>query len=112
MTPSPSACPFFSRLHHLLGARKEADPASSYVARLHRQGLDKILEKVGEESIETILAAKNGDDRQVVHEMADLWFHTLVLLAHCDIHPDKIMDELIQRHAIANKNGDCVSPTP
>lgn len=74
------------RLSAILAARKQADPASSYVAGLHEKGLNKILEKVGEEATETILAAKDaersGDTEALVKETADLWFHTLVMLSH------------------------------
>ncbi|MFZ1324970.1 MAG: phosphoribosyl-ATP diphosphatase, partial [Candidatus Contendobacter sp.] len=71
-----------------LEARKQADPDRSYVARLYAKGLDGILKKVGEEAAETLLAAKNDDPRNLVYEIADLWFHTLVLLAHQGLGPD------------------------
>ena len=87
-------------LHELaaiLEARKQADPDSSYVARLYASGLDAILKKVGEEATETLLAAKNGDPEPLVHETADLWFHTLVMLAHQGLGPDAVLDELRRR---------------
>lgn len=87
-------------LHELavtLEARKQADTDSSYVARLYAKGLDAILKKVGEEATETVLAAKNGDPRQLVYETADLWFHTLVLLAHQGLGPDAVLNELQRR---------------
>lgn len=80
-----------------LEARKRADPGSSYVARLYARGLDAILKKVGEEAAETLLAAKNGDSEHLVRETADLWFHTLVMLAHQGIGPDAVLDELRRR---------------
>ena len=84
-----------------LEERKKADAGSSYVANLHAKGLNKILEKVGEESIETIIAAKDavtsGDKSDVIYETADLWFHTLVMLSYMDIGPDAILDELARR---------------
>ncbi|BFM49650.1 phosphoribosyl-ATP diphosphatase [Marinomonas sp. THO17] len=84
-----------------LEQRKTASADSSYVASLHAKGLNKILEKVGEESIETIIAAKDalvsGDKSDLVYETADLWFHTLVMLSHLDIGPDAILDELARR---------------
>ena len=90
-----------SELFKVITSRRLGDPAQSYVARLHQAGLDKILEKVGEESIELILAAKNqrpddADDR-LISEMADLWFHTLVLLAHNDLTPEAVLAELQRR---------------
>jgi phosphoribosyl-ATP pyrophosphohydrolase len=81
----------------ILEARKQADPDSSYVARLYARGLDAILKKVGEEATETLLAAKNGDPEPLVHETADLWFHTLVMLAHQGLGPDAVLDELRRR---------------
>ncbi len=87
-------------LTHLTGvlrARQSADPAGSYTATLFAKGLDGILKKIGEESAETIIAAKSGDREALIHEVADLWFHTLVLLTHQDLHPDAILGELARR---------------
>ncbi|MBE2293346.1 MAG: phosphoribosyl-ATP diphosphatase [Phycisphaerales bacterium] len=87
-------------LHQLaatLEARKQADPDSSYVARLYAKGLDAILKKVGEEAAETLLAAKNGDPKHLIHETADLWFHTLVMLAHQGLGPEAVLEELHRR---------------
>lgn len=86
-----------SRLARLIEARKEADPETSYVAGLYNKGLDSILKKVGEEATETILAAKDGDLRQVIHETADLWFHTLVMLAALECTPEAVLEELERR---------------
>jgi phosphoribosyl-ATP pyrophosphohydrolase len=85
------------RLGEALEERKRAAPDSSYVAGLYARGLDAILKKVGEEATETVIAAKGGDRRQLVHETADLWFHTLVLLAHQGLAPDDVLDELERR---------------
>ncbi|MDG4549350.1 MAG: phosphoribosyl-ATP diphosphatase [Candidatus Contendobacter sp.] len=84
-----------------LEARKQADPDGSYVARLYAKGLDAILKKVGEEAAETLLAAKNGDSEHLVREIADLWFHTLVLLAHQRLGPDAVLDELRRRFGVS-----------
>ena len=87
-------------LNHLakeLEARKEADPADSYVASLYNKGLDKILKKVGEEATEVVIAAKGGDPKQIVYETADLWFHTMVLLAQQGLGPDDVLAELERR---------------
>jgi phosphoribosyl-ATP pyrophosphohydrolase len=81
----------------VLEARKLADPDSSYVARLYAKGLDAILKKVGEEAAETLIAAKNGDPGPLVRETADLWFHTLVMLAHQGLGPDTVLNELQRR---------------
>ncbi len=85
------------QLATILESRKQAEPDSSYVAELYAKGLDAILKKVGEEATETLLAAKNGEPRQLVHETADLWFHTLVMLAHQGLGPDAVLAELRRR---------------
>ncbi|HRD49694.1 MAG: phosphoribosyl-ATP diphosphatase [Candidatus Competibacter sp.] len=84
-----------------LEERKQADPDSSYVARLYAKGLDAILKKVGEEAAETLLAAKNGDLEHLVYETADLWFHTLVMLAHQGLGPDAVLNELHRRFGVS-----------
>ena len=81
----------------VLEQRKSAAPDSSYVASLYAGGLDTILKKVGEEAAETIIAAKNGDKEQILYETADLWFHTLVMLAHQGLGPQDILVELERR---------------
>ncbi|WP_455208069.1 phosphoribosyl-ATP diphosphatase [Kaarinaea lacus] len=86
-----------TELAAILEQRKNADPDGSYVASLYSKGLDKILKKIGEEAGETIIAAKNGDAEQIVYETADLWFHTLVLLAHQGLGPDAVLAELQRR---------------
>lgn len=90
-----------NRLAETLEARKGAEPQSSYVAKLYAKGLDGILKKIGEESAETIIAAKGGDKAQVVYEVADLWFHTLVLLAQQGLHPDDVLNELARREGMS-----------
>lgn len=90
-----------NRLAETLEQRKSADAGSSYVARLYGKGLDAILKKIGEEASETIVAAKNGSREQVVHEMADLWFHCLVLLAQQGIRPEEVLAELARREGVS-----------
>ncbi|MGM0571522.1 phosphoribosyl-ATP diphosphatase [Marinobacter sp.] len=89
------------QLNRVLEARKAADPDSSYVASLHAKGLNKILEKVGEECTETLIAAKDaehsGKTDDLVYETADLWFHTLVMLSRFGLGPDDILKELSRR---------------
>lgn len=84
-------------LANILEQRKKAEPDSSYVASLYEKGEDAILKKIGEESAELIIAGKTQDRQAVVHETADLWFHTLVLLAHMDLGPNDILLELDRR---------------
>lgn len=90
-----------SRLSEILEQRKTADPQSSYVAKLYHKGLDGILKKIGEEATETVIAAKDGDKEQIVYETADLWFHTLVLLAHQGLGPDDVLRELARREGLS-----------
>lgn len=90
-----------ARLAQVLEARKGADPGSSYVASLYAKGLDAILKKVGEEATETVLAAKGGDPEQTVYETADLWFHTLVMLAHQGLGPELVLRELERRFGLS-----------
>jgi len=85
----------------ILEARKQADPTSSYVAGLYAGGSDAILKKIGEEATEFILAAKNGDHQNLIHETADLWFHILVLLAQQGLGPGAVLDELARRQGIS-----------
>lgn len=90
-----------ARLAKAIASRKGADPESSYVARLHAGGRDAILRKIGEEASETIIAAKNGDSSAVVHETADLWFHTLVMLSDCGLGPEDVLAELERRFGVS-----------
>lgn len=89
------------QLYETIQSRHSDDPAVSYVASLEQAGLDKILGKIGEEAIELILAAKTIDPqlqaKSVISETADLWFHTLVLLAHNGVSPDDVFSELKRR---------------
>ncbi len=91
-----------NELNKILEQRKSAAPDSSYVASLHHKGLNKILEKVGEECTETILAAKDAQQdaalkQDLVYETADLWFHSLVMLSHLDLQASDVLDELQRR---------------
>ncbi|EIC21363.1 phosphoribosyl-ATP diphosphatase [Thiorhodovibrio frisius] len=89
------------RLAEVLEARKQAEPESSYVAKLYAKGLDAILKKIGEEATETVMAAKDGDREHLVKEVADLWFHSLVLLADQGLHPNAVLDELDRRFGLS-----------
>lgn len=94
------------QLTDILEARKKhADADSSYVASLHKKGLNKILEKVGEECTETILAAKDaavsGNTDDLIYETADLWFHSLVMLSHLGENADAVLKELARRFDIS-----------
>lgn len=90
-----------TELAQVLEERKKADPEDSYVASLYAKGLDAILKKIGEEATETVMAAKDGDKAQIVYETADLWFHTLVLLAQQGLGPQAVLDELGRRFGLS-----------
>lgn len=90
-----------NRLADLLEQRKNADAQTSYVANLYAKGMDSILKKLGEEAAETIIAAKNGDQQHLIYETADLWFHTLVMLAQAGLKPQDVLDELARREGLS-----------
>ncbi|MFK7912838.1 MAG: phosphoribosyl-ATP diphosphatase [Pseudomonadales bacterium] len=100
-------------LTRVLRARRDADPETSYVASLYQKGTDKILEKVGEEATEALLAAKNLQfalDQQeaaerpqqaLIGEVADLWFHTMVMMVKLDVDPAAVLQTLQDRHGVS-----------
>ena len=85
------------KLTQILEARKKDDPTKSYTASLYHEGLEAILKKINEEAFETIIAARQGDNKELIHEVADLWFHTLVLMAHKNLSAEDILNELTRR---------------
>jgi phosphoribosyl-ATP pyrophosphohydrolase len=89
------------RLTETLEARKAAEPDSSYVARLYAKGLDSILKKIGEEATETVMAAKDDRNEKIIYEVADLWFHTLVLLSFRGLTAQDVLDELARREGVS-----------
>ncbi|HQR10999.1 MAG TPA: phosphoribosyl-ATP diphosphatase [Casimicrobiaceae bacterium] len=97
MADASSAAEVLARVAATIEARKGAEPASSYVAALFAKGDDAILKKIGEEATETVMAAKDGDKIRVVAEVADLWFHCLVLLARHGLGPSDVLAELARR---------------
>ncbi|MFZ2995508.1 phosphoribosyl-ATP diphosphatase [Sphingobium sp.] len=88
-------------LEHTIRQRRAADPSTSYVAKLTARGRAKIAQKVGEEAVETVIAAMEGDRASVVGESADLLFHLAVLLADMDIALDDVLDELDRREGVS-----------
>jgi phosphoribosyl-ATP pyrophosphohydrolase len=97
-----------ARLAAVIDARKlenGGDPATSYVAKLFSKGDDAILKKIGEEATETVMAAKDarvsGDSSGLLYEVADLWFHSMVLLAKFDLTPQQVLDELARREGLS-----------
>ena len=99
--------PVLDALAEVLKQCRHAHPEDSYVASLHHKGLNKILEKVGEEATETLLAAKDaehGSDEAreaLIAETADLWFHSLVMLSHLDLDHQRVLDELARRFGVS-----------
>ena len=96
------------RLAAVIESRKLAnggDPDKSYVSRLFSKGDDAILKKIGEEATETVMAAKDarvtGDKSKVLYECADLWFHSMIMLAHFDLTPQEVLDELARREGLS-----------
>ncbi|HEC06574.1 MAG TPA: phosphoribosyl-ATP diphosphatase [Thiolapillus brandeum] len=89
------------QLAEVLEQRKSVAPDSSYVASLYHKGLDAILKKIGEEATETVMAAKDGDRDKIVYETADLWFHSMVLLAHSGLGPQDVLKELERRFGLS-----------
>ncbi len=89
------------QLATVLEERKAADPDSSYVAKLYSKGLDAILKKVGEEATETVMAAKDGEADKIVYEVADLWFHTMVLMSQQGIDHNRVLAELERRFGLS-----------
>lgn len=97
----PEEVEILSRLSQTLKARKGAAPNSSYVASLYAQGVDVMARKVGEEAVETILAAKDRDHPALVREIADLWFHSLVLLVDLGGSAQEVLNELTRREGVS-----------
>jgi|SRR5210317_1137289 phosphoribosyl-ATP pyrophosphohydrolase len=89
------------RLAAVLEERKSAEAGSSYVASLYAKGLDAILKKIGEEATETVMAAKDGAKDKIVYETADLWFHSMVLLAQQGLSPQDVLEELDRRFGLS-----------
>jgi phosphoribosyl-ATP pyrophosphohydrolase len=89
------------QLADTLEQRKQADPESSYVARLYHKGQNSILKKVGEEATETVIASKDGQKEAIIYETADLWFHTMVMLSYHNLGPDDVLNELARRFGLS-----------
>ncbi|WP_293777659.1 phosphoribosyl-ATP diphosphatase [uncultured Oxalicibacterium sp.] len=105
------------RVADVIESRKPAaggDPEKSYVARLFSKGDDAILKKIGEEATETVMAAKDarisGDKSKVLYECADLWFHSMVLLAQFDLTPQDVIDELARREGVSGIDEKAARP--
>lgn len=90
-----------NKLQSVLEQRKNENSASSYVASLYDKGLDSILKKIGEESAETIMAAKDGVPEKIIYESADLLFHLMILLSHQNLDINQVLQELEGRFGLS-----------
>jgi phosphoribosyl-ATP pyrophosphohydrolase len=96
--PDPALAGVLSAVAATIESRKDSEPDGSYVASLFSRGDDAILKKIGEEATEAVMAGKDADPAKITHEVADLWFHCLVLLARHGLSPDDVLRELARRH--------------
>ncbi|MCD8338828.1 MAG: phosphoribosyl-ATP diphosphatase [Burkholderiales bacterium] len=85
----------------VIDSRKGADPTTSYVAQLFSKAPDGVLKKIGEEATEVVMAAKDNDGPHVIYEVADLWFHTMVLLSQMGLRPEQVLLELKRREGVS-----------
>ena len=99
--PAVASQDVLARLAAVIESRRGGDPDKSYVARLMHKGTDAILKKIGEEATETVMAAKDGDAQKIVYEVADLWFHSMIALAHFDLTPADVLAELRRREGLS-----------
>ncbi len=97
----PTSDDTLARLAAVIESRRGGDPDKSYVARLFAKGLDSMLKKVGEEATEVVMAAKDGDPARVTAEVADLWFHCMVVLAAQGLTPADVLQELRRREGLS-----------
>jgi phosphoribosyl-ATP pyrophosphohydrolase len=120
MNPMPLSHDVLARIAQVIESRKPAaggDPDKSYVAKLFAKGTDAILKKIGEEATETVMAAKDGDAQKLVYEIADLWFHSMIALAHFGLTPQQVIAELARREGLSGleefaRRTPAVVPTP
>ena len=96
--PDPALAGVLAEVAATIESRKDSEPAGSYVASLFARGGDAILKKIGEEATEVVMAGKDADPAKITYEVADLWFHCLVLLARHGLSPDDVLRELARRH--------------
>ena len=104
MSAAPLSQDALARLAAVIESRKPAnggDPEKSYVARLFAKGGDAILKKIGEEATEAVMACKDGEPQKIVYEMADLWFHSMIALAHHGLAPADVLAELLRREGLS-----------
>jgi phosphoribosyl-ATP pyrophosphohydrolase/phosphoribosyl-AMP cyclohydrolase len=91
---------FLKQLNELINERKKNLPENSYTTKLFKEGANRIIQKVGEEAIETVIAAKNRDKKEIINETADLIYHLLVMLSEQDINLEEVVNKLVERHNV------------
>jgi phosphoribosyl-ATP pyrophosphohydrolase len=89
------------RLAEVIESRQQGDPDKSYVARLFHKGLDSMLKKIGEEATEIVMAAKDAEPSKILYEVADLWFHSLLVLSYFGLKPSDVLNELARREGLS-----------
>jgi len=94
---------FLEELTKIIEDRKVNRPEGSYIAGLFKQGRDRLIQKVGEEAVEVVIAAKNEDKQQTIYEISDLFFHTMILMSDLEITLENIENELKKRHPVKHK---------
>ncbi len=99
--PDHNVSEVLGQIADVIESRKDADPAASYVAKLFSKAPDAILKKIGEEATECVMAAKDASPQDVIYETADLWFHSLVMLAHFGLRPEHVLAELERREGLS-----------
>ncbi len=99
--PTQDVAQTLMQLADIVESRKQADPSASYVAKLFSKGPDAFLKKIGEEATEVVIAAKDVNRKDIIYETADLWFHTLVMLAHYGLRPEQVLAELQRREGLS-----------
>lgn len=100
-----------ARVAETIATRRDASPDSSYVAKLFSKGPDAVLKKIGEEATEVVLAAKDGDAQHLLYEVADLWFHCMVLLEQHGLRPEQVEQELARREGLSGLAEKAARPT-
>jgi len=99
--PNSDTSRILSALADVIDSRHGADPQASYVAKLLSQAPDAVLKKIGEEATECVMAAKDGEKKEIIYEVADLWFHSMVLLSAFGLRPETVLAELARREGMS-----------
>ncbi|MGN1209474.1 MAG: phosphoribosyl-ATP diphosphatase [Duodenibacillus sp.] len=99
--PAEDVSGVLSQVADVIESRRGADPGTSYVAKLFSKAPDGVLKKIGEEAVECVMAAKDENKKDIIYETADLWFHSLVMLAQYGLRPEHVLAELQRREGLS-----------